>query len=54
MAESCLDAVRWNADGLVPAIAQDAASGRVLMMAWMNRDALVETVTSGRAVYWSR
>lgn len=49
-----LDAVKWDADGLVPAIAQDAASGRVLMMAWMNRAALEETAASGRAVYWSR
>lgn len=49
-----LEAVRWNETGLVPAIAQDAASGRVLMVAWMNRDALAETVATGRAVYWSR
>ncbi len=49
-----LEAVRWNEAGLVPAIAQDAASGRVLMVAWMNRDALAETVATGRAVYWSR
>jgi len=49
-----LDAVAWNGDGLVPAIAQDAASGRVLMVAWMNRQALAETFASGRAVYWSR
>ncbi|MEN9761678.1 MAG: phosphoribosyl-AMP cyclohydrolase [Pseudomonadota bacterium] len=49
-----LDAVAWNHDGLVPAIAQDAASGRVLMVAWMNRQALAETFASGRAVYWSR
>ena len=49
-----LDSVCWNADGLVPAIAQDADSGQVLMLAWMNRAALVETLASGRAVYWSR
>jgi phosphoribosyl-AMP cyclohydrolase len=49
-----LDAVRWDERGLVPAIAQDAASGRVLMMAWMNRDALAATVAEGIAVYWSR
>jgi len=49
-----LDSVCWNADGLVPAIAQDADSGRVLMLAWMNRAALAETLASGRAVYWSR
>ena len=49
-----LDAVKWNGDGLVPAIAQDADSGRVLMMAWMNREALALTAVEGRAVYWSR
>jgi phosphoribosyl-AMP cyclohydrolase len=49
-----LDAVRWNADGLVPAVAQDAGSGELLMLAWMNRDALRRTADTGRAVYWSR
>lgn len=49
-----LDEVKWNDEGLVPAIAQDAASGRVLMLAWMNRDALAETLRRGEAVYWSR
>lgn len=49
-----LDALRWDAEGLIPAIAQDAASGRVLMFAWMDRAALEETARSGRAVYWSR
>ena len=49
-----LDAVHWDADGLVPAIAQDAASGRVLTLAWMNREALAETAKRGEAVYWSR
>ena len=49
-----LDQIRWNEDGLVPAIAQDAESGENLMMAWMNRAALQETVDSKRAVYWSR
>ena len=49
-----LDEVSWNADGLVPAVAQDAASGRLLMLAWMNRDALRQTAETGRAVYWSR
>lgn len=49
-----LDALRWDAEGLIPAIAQDAASGRVLMFAWMNRESLAETAASGRAVYWSR
>lgn len=51
---SYLDQIKWDAAGLVPAIAQDAASGRVLMMAWMNREALRLTVDEGRAVYWSR
>lgn len=46
--------VRWDEHGLVPAIAQDATSGRVLMMAWMNRESLAETARSGQAVYWSR
>jgi phosphoribosyl-AMP cyclohydrolase len=49
-----LDAVRWDERGLVPAIAQDAQTGRVLMMAWMNREALATTVAEGIAVYWSR
>ena len=49
-----LDEVHWDRDGLVPAIAQDATSGRVLTLAWMNREALAETVTRGEAVYWSR
>lgn len=54
MATDYLDAVRWNADGLVPAIAQEATTGKVLTLAWMNREALAATVTEGRAVYWSR
>ncbi len=49
-----LDEVSWNSDGLVPAIAQDAESGVVLMLAWMNRDALELTVKEKRVVYWSR
>lgn len=49
-----LDDVAWNADGLVPAIAQDADSGAVLMMAWMNREALKQTAIQQQAVYWSR
>jgi phosphoribosyl-AMP cyclohydrolase len=51
---SWIDAVAWNADGLVPAVAQDAASGEVLMVAWMNREALERTVATGEAHYWSR
>ena len=49
-----LDRIRWDENGLVPAIAQDATSHRVLMMAWMNREALAETLRTGHAVYWSR
>lgn len=49
-----LDAVFWNEDGLVPAIAQDVKSGKVLMLAWMNREALRQTADTGEAVYWSR
>ncbi|WP_110708958.1 phosphoribosyl-AMP cyclohydrolase [Salinicola sp. CR57] len=49
-----LTAARWNADGLIPAIAQQHDSGEVLMMAWMNRAALEETLTTGRVCYWSR
>lgn len=49
-----LDRVSWNSDGLVPAIAQDFKSGRVLMMAWMNRESLALTSSEGYAVYWSR
>ena len=49
-----LDAVSFNAHGLVPAIAQQADTGEVLMMAWMNREALAETLTTGRVCYWSR
>ena len=51
---SALDELPWNADGLLPAIAQQFDSGEVLMMAWMNRDALDETLTTGRVCYWSR
>jgi phosphoribosyl-AMP cyclohydrolase len=49
-----LETVQWNGEGLAPAVAQDAASGRVLMLAWMNRAALAETARRGEAVYWSR
>jgi phosphoribosyl-AMP cyclohydrolase len=49
-----LDELHWNSDGLIPAIAQDARSGRVLMMAWMNRESLALTAEKGEAVYWSR
>lgn len=49
-----LEQLKWNSDGLVPAIAQDYQSGEVLMLAWMNREALQLTSAQGRAVYWSR
>ena len=49
-----LDEVVWDAQGLVPAIAQDAVTGEVLMFAWMNREALALTAATGHAVYWSR
>jgi phosphoribosyl-AMP cyclohydrolase len=52
--DAWLDEVSWDDDGLVPAIAQDAADGRILMMAWMNREALGLTAQQGLAVYWSR
>ena len=45
---------RWNAQGLIPAVAQDATSGEVLMLAWMNEEALQLTLAEGRTVYWSR
>jgi phosphoribosyl-AMP cyclohydrolase len=51
---SWLEAVNWNSDGLVPAIAQDAKTGRILMMAWMNRESLQLSAERGEAVYWSR
>ena len=51
---SWLDTVNWNSDGLVPAIAQDANTGRILMMAWMNRESLQLSAERGEAVYWSR
>lgn len=49
-----LAAVKYNSEGLVPAIVQDHGNGQVLMMAWMNADALAETLESGRTVFWSR
>ncbi len=52
--DALVAAVTFNADGLVPAIAQDAGNGHVLMMAWMNEDSLRETLATSRACYWSR
>ena len=49
-----LDALKWDEQGMIPAIAQDAATGRVVMFAWMNRESLQESVETGCAVYWSR
>lgn len=46
--------IRFDADGLVPAIAQDEVTGEILMMAWMNRDSIAETLATGRVCYWSR
>ena len=49
-----LDEVNWGSDGLVPAIAQDCNTGKVLTLAWMNAEALTETLQTGRVCYWSR
>lgn len=49
-----LSQIKWTSEGLVPAIAQEFNTGRVLMLAWMNLEALSQTVEKGRAVYWSR
>lgn len=52
--DTVLSEIKWNQQGLVPAIAQDHVTGEVLMLAWMNREALRCSVSEGRAVYWSR
>jgi len=49
-----LDEIQWDEKGLVPAIAQDAKTGRILMVAWMNRESLALTAEKGEAIYWSR
>lgn len=54
MSDNWLNKVNWAQDGLVPVVAQEAGSGRVLTVAWMNREALRKTVQSGEAHYWSR
>jgi phosphoribosyl-AMP cyclohydrolase len=54
MTSDWLDQIKWNSDGLVPAIAQDWETGRVLMQAWINRDALALAAQENRAIYWSR
>ena len=52
--EEWLNEVPWDAQGLIPVVTQEFSTGRVLTLAWMNRDALAETAKSGEAVYWSR
>lgn len=54
MSDDWLSKINWSVDGLVPVIAQDESSGKVLMVAWMNREALKQTAEKGEAVYWSR
>ncbi|MDH3947520.1 MAG: phosphoribosyl-AMP cyclohydrolase [Gammaproteobacteria bacterium] len=54
MSSDWLEQIKWTADGLVPVIAQETGTGKVLMLAWMNREALTLTVQEGRAIYWSR
>lgn len=54
MNQNWLDEIKWTEDGLVPAIAQDAETGEVLMFAWMNRESLAMSAREGRAVYFSR
>jgi phosphoribosyl-AMP cyclohydrolase len=52
--EPWLNRIKWTSDGLIPAIAQEIGSGKVLMMAWMNRESLARTEATGEVVYWSR
>ncbi len=52
--QSWLDELKWDDQGLIPAIAQDEKTGKVVMFAWMNRESLAMTLDMGRAVYWSR
>lgn len=52
--DAVFDEIKWDADGLVPAIAQDADTGEVLMVAWMNKESLLLTIQKNQAVYWSR
>ncbi|HLA75142.1 MAG TPA: phosphoribosyl-AMP cyclohydrolase [Gammaproteobacteria bacterium] len=54
MDQHWLEQIKWDEEGLVPVIAQEATSGKVLMLAWMNREALQQTAQTGQAVYWSR
>lgn len=54
MLDSFLDSLKYDSEGLIPGVVQDATNGDVLMVAYMNRDAVRETLTSGRACFWSR
>ena len=54
MTPDWIEAIAWNSEGLVPAVAQDAASGEVLTLAWMNRESLARTAATREATYWSR
>lgn len=54
MSKDWIDEIKWDKDGLVPAIAQETGTGKILMLAWMNRESLALTVQEGRAIYWSR
>ena len=54
MTNSVYDDIKWDNHGLVPAIAQDSETGRILMVAWMNEESLALTISAGEAVYWSR
>ncbi|MCG5494330.1 phosphoribosyl-AMP cyclohydrolase [Ectothiorhodospira variabilis] len=54
MTQNPLDIIRWNDQGLIPVIAQEKGTGQILMMAWMNREALAQTLEKREAVYWSR
>ncbi|MBI1424018.1 MAG: phosphoribosyl-AMP cyclohydrolase [Gammaproteobacteria bacterium] len=54
MSDKWLDEIKWTDDGLVPVIAQEDGSGKILMFAWMNRESLQLTVQEGKAIYWSR
>ena len=54
MSDTWLDEIKWTEDGLVPVIAQEYGSGKILMFAWMNRESLQLTVQEGKAIYWSR
>ncbi len=52
--QNWLEALKWDDNGMIPAVSQDATSGRVVMFAWMNRESLQESIKTGNAVYWSR